>query len=660
MDAEIAAAEARLNALLIHRAERRSSAPTPQRPGLSLYRWQVDALEAWSDRGHRGVVEAVTGAGKTRVGIAAIAEARKQGQRAVVIVPSLVLVKQWATTLNELLPDLTVSTSLQDTRHWDVMVTTVQSAMRRPALRLGERGLLVADECHRYGAEKFAIALRAAYDWRLGLSATLERGDAGDAALEAYFAGVCFHVGYERALAEELISPYRFAFVSVPLTTAERSRYTQLDEDLKKTRSALVLKYGVPEQPIAEFLAAVARLAEDRGVDGSGLARLYLARFAARKQLLAGTRMKRLALAGISPAVQSSNGTIVFTQTQQASHTAAETLEATGCSAVAIHSDLDGQEREERLELFRTQQTIAISAPRILDEGVDVPEADLGVVMASNRSRRQMIQRLGRVLRRRDGKVARFVVMYAADSVEDPFAGDHLPDFYDECIPWAEASETFDLAEDDLPRLLTFLGVTKADAGADVQRQIAEAAAPPPSATVGVSPVAPDLGRQPDSTPPDDVARVEKLCRRSSARARQPDHREYSAFPRVTGDIVYDYLGAIGRFPLLTATEEPELARAIEAGLYAEHLLAAEGGPPAPRTAASCPRGRRAFRRMVCSNLRLVVSIANITPVAGSTSLTSFKRNLGLIRAVQKFDFREVRKAPPMPPGGSSKRSRAV
>lgn len=110
LDVEIAAAEARLEELLRRRDERRS-AVTP-RPELSLYPWQTDALTSWLQRGHKGVVEAVTGAGKTRVGIAAIAEARRHGRRAVVIVPSLVLLRQWATALNELLPDLTVSTSL--------------------------------------------------------------------------------------------------------------------------------------------------------------------------------------------------------------------------------------------------------------------------------------------------------------------------------------------------------------------------------------------------------------------------------------------------------------------------------------------------------------------------------------------------------------------
>lgn len=165
---------------------------------VPLRAWQAEALAAWRDADRTGVVEAVTGAGKTRVGIAAVSEAATAGMRAVVLVPTRTLVAQWADSLHELLPGMAVSTDLRASQPWRVMVTTVQAAHRRPALRQGESGLLVADECHRYGAESFSRALRPEYAWRLGLTATLARGDAGDSILRDYFGPVCFGMGYQR------------------------------------------------------------------------------------------------------------------------------------------------------------------------------------------------------------------------------------------------------------------------------------------------------------------------------------------------------------------------------------------------------------------------------------------------------------------------------
>lgn len=374
-------------------------------PRLNLRPWQNQALDAWRARGRRGVVQAVTGAGKTRVGVGAIAEALAAGRRAVVIAPSLVLVRQWVSAIASLLPGVAVSEVLGDPRPWRVLVTTVQAAMRRPAVPYGERALLVADECHRCGAEGFAQALRSGFDWRLGLTATLERGDDGDDVLAAYFGGVVLDLGYREALAGDLIAPFRFAHVSVPLLPREQRDYDELTDGLRAARDRLIMGYDIPGEPISAFLRAVSDLAQDRAVGGAGgLARHYMKLFSDRRTLLAETPVKMVALGALSPAVKASGGTIVFTQTKEAGLRAAQALSNEGCATASVHGDLDKDLREERIELFRTGSVIGLTAPRVLDEGVDVPEADLGIVTAANRSRRQMIQRLGRVLRRSPGK----------------------------------------------------------------------------------------------------------------------------------------------------------------------------------------------------------------------------------------------------------------
>lgn len=134
--------------------------------------------------------------------------------------------------------------------------------------------LLVADECHRYGAEQFSRALRPPhYEWRLGLTATLERGDSGDKVLASYFGSTVYEVGYGEALAGgELIAPFRFAHVSVPLTPPEeRAQYDELSEGLRKDRDTLVVRYGIPlDPPIGEFLQAVSTMADDRTASSGG------------------------------------------------------------------------------------------------------------------------------------------------------------------------------------------------------------------------------------------------------------------------------------------------------------------------------------------------------------------------------------------------------
>jgi RNA polymerase primary sigma factor len=112
---------------------------------------------------------------------------------------------------------------------------------------------------------------------------------------------------------------------------------------------------------------------------------------------------------------------------------------------------------------------------------------------------------------------------------------------------------------------------------------------------------------------------------------------------QVSGDLVRIYLREIGRVPLLTAEEEVELAKAIEAGLFAEEKLH-QGLAASPEEstdlAVLAAEGLRAKQRLIEANLRLVVSIAKRYIGRGLGFLDLIQEgNLGLIRAVEKFDY---------------------
>jgi superfamily II DNA or RNA helicase len=106
-------------------------------------------------------------------------------------------------------------------------------------------------------------------------------------------------------------------------------------------------------------------------------------------------------------------------------------------------SELKSWERKARLAEFKRGGVRVLTAPRILDEGIDVPEANVGVILAANRSKRQMIQRMGRVIRpKRDDRPATFIVMYVRGTSEDPAEGAHA-DFLDQLVDVAEETVDF-------------------------------------------------------------------------------------------------------------------------------------------------------------------------------------------------------------------------
>jgi RNA polymerase primary sigma factor len=124
--------------------------------------------------------------------------------------------------------------------------------------------------------------------------------------------------------------------------------------------------------------------------------------------------------------------------------------------------------------------------------------------------------------------------------------------------------------------------------------------------------------------------------------AAEPETTDLDDHSTTMGDSVHTYLKAIGRRQLLTAEQEVDLAKRIEAGLYAEHKL--ETGDHSPGMRADlewvAADGRRAKAHMLEANLRLVVSVAKKYSDRGLSLLDVVQEgNLGLIRAVEKFDY---------------------
>ncbi|MCQ6269098.1 sigma-70 family RNA polymerase sigma factor [Pseudarthrobacter sp. R1] len=605
-----------------------------------LYPWQQEALKAWHSNARRGVVEAVTGSGKTRVGIAAAFEAVRQGIKVLILVPTAELQRQWLVSLRRDLPAARRG-ALGDGRsdsldNVDILVAIVHSASNRETLRSHKAGLIIADECHRYAAPMFTGALQEGYAWRLGLTATFERADGEhENLLTPYFGGVIYNLWYDRALKDQVIAPFDIALVGVDLTPSEQVDYDEFSTVMVEAARNLETYAGIPRRPFPQFITAVAALAaSDSPSREATIARRYMRAMSSRLTLLAEAKTKYLALAALKGTVDGSRGTLVFTQTQDSARRAQELYTSLGSTASAVFSGMAKDDRRQGLEDFRTGASQVLTAPRLLDEGIDVPEADLGIIVAANRSQRQMVQRLGRVIRKKaDGRPGRLVVLYSKGTVEDPDVQGE--EFLGKVLPFARNVGFFDIKtdQDGLEEFLRqaeaeeapspgtgepTVGTTGSGAGAE------DGSAPEP---VVERPVEDDDESAPTSFDLEDSGWLEEL----------------QGLEGFSDDGVSDYLQRAGRADLLTAEQEVELAKDIEAGLYAAHLLA-DGTPRGRRENRElrmiAQLGERAADALLEANLRLVVSIVKKYVYRGMDLLDLIQEgNIGLHRAVCKFDY---------------------
>ena len=419
---------------------------------LGLYAWQQEALESWKIYRHSGIIDAVTGAGKTRLAIAALKEHLESGGKAVVLVPTIVLLHQWVEVVHSLLPDARIG--LVGDGHDDnldrhnVVIAVLASARTRAFILGGAEGLLIVDECHRSGSEKNQEALDDRFVKRLGLSATHERLDnAHETILLPYFKNIAYRLGYRRAIDDGVIANVRVAFVGVDFTEEEAAQYDIIVKELSKARKKLIRDCGVRQGPFSVFLDDVVRLTKQGKAREGMLANRWLTLWRKKKEMLAETPSKQEAISKLTGAIADADRTLLFTQSIKSANAIKENLYERGVFIGVHHSDIDSAERDQIMTDFEEGRLRALASVQTLEEGVDVPDADLAIIVASSKQRRQMIQRMGRVMRRKaDGRDARFIILYVRKTDEDPRFGAHEI-FVEELLDVARESSMFDLEE---------------------------------------------------------------------------------------------------------------------------------------------------------------------------------------------------------------------
>ncbi|HPG32212.1 MAG TPA: DEAD/DEAH box helicase [Lentimicrobium sp.] len=451
------------------------------KPNLLLYRghapraWQTEAMLEWINRGRRGVVEAVTGTGKTAVGIMAAADAVARGLSVVVLVPSTELLEQWHKTLKRDLPDLDIGkrcSGEKDTIYsHHIVVVTVQTAMNHNMLPDGVNGLLIADEVHRYGSPDYSRSLLDNFRERLGLTATFDRNDEGiEKILLPYFSSrlsgssgvrnVIHGCGYARGRQEGILAPFIVGLISLELNPDDQEEYFFLDDSLRKKRRHLIEDYGCPAEPFGEFMLAVKKLKEGKNEDiyATKVASQYLKHFRKRRDLLSDNSVKIQALERLVPLFFTTEKALIFTETKEASIQSAELLSQNNLEAFDYGSHLNKPERKERLVEFANGNIKVLSAPKCLDEGIDVAEADLGVILSASQTKRQMIQRMGRIIRpKKDGRPAAFIILYFRNTSEDPDFGAY-EGFLSEMYDHAADVKEFPINSGELEILVWYLG----------------------------------------------------------------------------------------------------------------------------------------------------------------------------------------------------------
>lgn len=365
--------------------DRLAPAPRPRFDvtAAPLRSYQRDALLAWEAAGRRGIVVLPTGSGKTRVALEAMARA---GLSALVLVPTRVLLAQWLEQLSVAVRGEVGVCGDGERSVRPVTVCTFESAFRRMD-DFGDRfGLLVIDEVHHFGAGGRSEALEMSVaSARLGLTATPPE-DPGP--LERLVGPVVFRRGIAD-LAGSHLAPFTHRRTFVRLTAPEQEAYAaSYGPFLNMCRR---LRRSDPGAGWTELVRAAAMSAAGRrAMEGFHAARRIVSTAAEKVQTLRGL------LADLRE-----DRVFVFTGDNAAAYGVSRAL-----LVPAITCDIGRAERAEVLEHLRDGRLRAVVSARVLNEGIDLPEARVGIILGGALGAREQVQRVGRLLRPKPGKSA--------------------------------------------------------------------------------------------------------------------------------------------------------------------------------------------------------------------------------------------------------------
>lgn len=387
--------------------------------GFILREYQTDAIESWRDHGYHGIFDMATGTGKTYTGLGAVVRLFEEKKRLAIIIvcPYQHLVEQWVEDIELFNMTPTIGYSASKQKNWkkrlenDVLdfsigiidtfcfVTTNATYSTKFISdlmgQLGPDTLLLVDEAHNFGSPSLKKKLYPNIDYRLALSATLDRyGDEeGTQALKDYFGKKCIEYDLKRAIKEKKLTPYYYYPIVVYLDDEEMEKYKEIS-----------------------YLASKECHKDKRGklnITEKGK-RLLLQ----RARIVAGAKSKLDALRELMDKYKEDTHMLVYCGATRVQTFEADSSEEDkegerqivavskilgnefGMKVTHFTANESAEEREVIKRRFSTAEPYqAIVAIKCLDEGVNIPSIKTAFILASTTNPKEYIQRRGRVLR---------------------------------------------------------------------------------------------------------------------------------------------------------------------------------------------------------------------------------------------------------------------
>ena len=372
---------------------------------MQLHRWQREAVDMFLKHGQL-VVNVCTGAGKTIMAIECIKNVREENNEynILIVAPKIVILETvWFKELNKagFGPNV-VGLYYGYAHEFSKITLTTIASVGRLDLRIFD--MIVVDEIHNMMSTNLVKMLKKEFKFKLGLSASIKHIDQRHWKLLEYFKYNVYEYGMREAIKDGIINKFNFYSIGVKITDPDiRAKYDEIDLTLKQ----YLLNAGGFEK--------IMRLPKD---NPTKIAVLGL--FTQRNDLV-NNYVRKIDLVSDIVGKNLDKKILLFSQYNKINRGIYWSLKEKVTRAEIIDTSIKQSMRDQFLKEFEDGEYNVLLSSRIFEEGYNLPQIDCAIFLSSNSTSRQMIQRLGRILRKKELTSDAYYI-YCKDTFEEDYA----------------------------------------------------------------------------------------------------------------------------------------------------------------------------------------------------------------------------------------------
>ncbi len=386
-------------------------------PMVLLKPWdhQSEAFEAWERNSFNGIMEMATATGKTLLGFMAIEKISQTKNNATVRIftHSRAILNQWR---REAIDKLGLISNVESDYRKPIYCNglkihfnTLQTVYKRPEDFPAD--LLIVDEVHHVAAFEFRKALSINCNWKMGLSATIE-GEERTNILKRELGPIVYRFSLKEALEKGVLPKFKWKLHTVYLSVEEEEEFGKISRRISKlfrrisddAETIKKISDGRRDsiEDLYEFIKLIGK-ARYKGIELPEHWRTLQALVLQRRWIIHRCKPKLEHAIKLAKHLALQNKVIVFAMDIDSCNLIANELEQDGVNVFLVHSDID-EDANRRIIDFKKASHGALVGARMLEEGIDIPDAEIGINVSSSKTRLQLVQRMGRILRMKKGK----------------------------------------------------------------------------------------------------------------------------------------------------------------------------------------------------------------------------------------------------------------